>query len=214
MDIQWLGHAGFRCSGEKIIYFDPFQVSKSFNDADAILISHEHYDHCDPASIKKLVCAKTVIACPPDCTSKLRGLEFKQLLLVEPNKEYQIYGLYVATIPAYNINKFRSHGVVFHPREQHWVGYVITIDNVKIYHAGDTDKIPEMRTLEGIDIAFVPVSGTYVMSAQEAADAVQSFHPKLSMPMHYGSIVGSVADASKFKALLAGKQNVRLPSIL
>lgn len=213
MDIQWLGHAGFRFSGEKIIYFDPFQVVKNFNDADAIFISHEHYDHCDPASIKKLVCAKTVIVCPADCASKLRGIEFKQILFVEPNKEYQVYGLHTATIPAYNVNKFRSPGVVFHPREQHWVGYIVTLDDQRMYHAGDTDKIPEMEMLQDIAVALVPVSGTYVMTPLEAAEAVQLFSPALAVPMHYGSIVGSVADALKFKALLVGKQKVQLPKM-
>ena len=122
-------------------------------------------------------------------------------MLVEPYKTYDIDGITVRTIPAYNINKFRSPDVAFHPKTDNHVGFILTINGKNLYHAGDTDATPEMLSLKNIDLALVPVSGTYAMTADEAADAVNSFQPDCAVPMHYGSVVGSRADAERFKQL-------------
>ena len=193
--IEWLGHASFRISNNKIIYIDPFQLKSPEADADIIFITHEHFDHCSIDDIAKLVTPNTIIVTVPDCQSKLSSLQFKKFVLVEPDKVCDVEGIKVETVSAYNTNK------KFHPKDNNWVGFIITVDGKRIYHAGDTDYIPEMNELKDIDFALVPVSGTYVMTAEEAANAVNKFKPKVAIPMHYGSIVGEESDAEKFKEL-------------
>lgn len=190
--IEWLGHASFKISNKLKIYIDPFELTEG-EKADLIFITHEHYDHCSIKDIKKLVKDDTIVIATEDCIAKLR--DFKVFPVI-PGKNYEVRGIKFYTLPAYNISK------AFHTKASNWVGYVIEVENVKIYHAGDTDFIPEMKELKGIDIALVPVGGTYTMNAEEAAKAVNSFKPKIAIPMHYGKIVGSETDAEKFKKLV------------
>ncbi len=202
LPMRWFGHDTFHIiASGKQIYFDPFQIHASLPKADIIFITHEHFDHCSIDDIKKIIAPYTVIVTIPDCQSKLSGLTFKQVLLVEPNQRHKLGDILIETIPAYNLNKFRSPGVHYHPRIDGRVGFILTIDGVRIYHAGDTDEIPEMVALKDIDVALVPVSGTYVMTPEEAAIAVNKFKPKLAIPMHYGAIVGTPSDADLFKKL-------------
>jgi L-ascorbate metabolism protein UlaG (beta-lactamase superfamily) len=205
--LKWLGHAGFEVVGEKRIFLDPFQIEVGPDEkADIILISHGHYDHLDPASIKKISTQNTIILITPDAQSSLRDFPGK-VVLVEPNKSYAVAGVKVHTVPAYNTNKH------FHPQANDWVGYILESDGKKIYHAGDTDVIPEMKNLaqHNIDVALLPCSGTYVMTASEAAKAAEIIKPKLAIPMHWGSIIGTIKDAELFKGLLEGKINVQIP---
>ncbi|MCD6463905.1 MBL fold metallo-hydrolase [Candidatus Woesearchaeota archaeon] len=190
--VEWLGHASFFIKGEPSIMLDPFKISRQVK-ADIVLITHEHFDHCSVEDLEKVVTTETIIVCPPDCQSKLARVNVKEVLPISPGKTVSVKGVTIRAVPAYNTNK------PFHPKENEWVGYVLTIDGVTIYHAGDTDLIPEMKELQNIDIAMLPVSGTYVMNAQEAAEAVKIIKPKIAIPMHYGSIVGSLQDAEKFK---------------
>ena len=206
--IQKLHHDTIRLHGSRVVYFDPFKIEKTTNDADVIFISHPHYDHCSVEDVEKVANMNTIIVCVPDCMSKFSGMNIKQVVPVEPNKVYDVNGVKIATIPAYNINKFCSPGMPFHPQEQEWVGYIVLIDGKKFYHSGDTDATPEMLALKNIDVAFVPVSGTYVMTAEEAAKAVNQFQPKLAIPIHYGAIVGAKSDAEKFKGLCSVKVEV------
>ncbi len=199
LEYIWLGHAAIKLIGEKIIYIDPFQIKKQFVDADIILSTHDHYDHCSLDDIKKVMNSMTTVVCPPDCLSKFKGLLVKEVIPVEPCQEVTVKGITIETIPAYNINKFRAQGLPFHPKENYWVGYVIRIGGKNIYHCGDTDKIPEMALLHDIDVAFIAVGGIYTMTWQEAVEAVLAFRPKKAIPIHYGSIVGSVQDAVNFK---------------
>ncbi|MBW3022618.1 MBL fold metallo-hydrolase [Candidatus Woesearchaeota archaeon] len=203
VNIKWLGHASFRLEHMKIIYIDPFRLQESKHDADIILISHEHFDHFSPEDINKIIKEDTMIIVPPDCLSKMsRFVEKGKTVTVRPGDKIKISGsLTVEAVPAYNISKFRAPGIPFHPKENDWLGYILEIDGKKIYFAGDTDFIPELRSIKA-DLMMVPVSGTYVMTASEAAEFVTAVKPEIAIPMHYGEIVGSEADAEKFKSLV------------
>ncbi len=201
LEIKKLRHATFKIVFEsKVIYIDPFRLPENQEKADYIFITHEHFDHCSPEDVKKILKDETKIITIDSVKEALKDLT-KNFIVVKPNQEFEIDDIKVKTIPAYNINKFRSPGIVFHPKEDGKVGFILEIKGKRIYHAGDTDFIEEMKELKDIDLALIPVSGTYVMTAEEAASAVNTFLPKIAIPMHYGEIVGSIEDAKKFKEL-------------
>ncbi len=196
-DIHWLGHDSFKIiSGGKIIYTDPFKIKKK-DKADIILITHEHFDHCSPEDIKKLQKSDTVIVATSDCAEKLSG----NVKTVQLGDKLKVGDIEIETVPAYNTNK------QFHPKDRGWLGYIFSAGGQRIYIAGDTDYIPEMKTFKA-DIALIPVSGTYVMTAEEAVKAAIDIKPKIAIPMHYGSIVGSEDDAKRFAEELKGKIEV------
>lgn len=203
--ISWLGHSAFRLTNGKVVYIDPFQI-KAAVPADIILITHEHYDHCNIEDVRKVLKANTVIVTIATAQDKLRTTN-AQFLLVVPGKSYSIDGVKVEAVPAYNVNKFRSPGVPYHPEKDNKVGFIITMNSVRIYHAGDTDLIPGLETnVKDIDVALLPVSGTYVMTAEEAAEAVNKIKPKVAIPMHIGSIVGNDKDTYRFEKLVKGTE--------
>lgn len=194
-NIHWLGHDAFRIDGKgATIYIDPYRL-KAGPAADLILITHDHADHASPADVEKIKKPETVIVTTPAAASKLSG----DIKTVKPGDELTVKGVFVRAVPAYNLNKFRSPGVPFHPKEAGHVGFVITVDGVRIYHAGDTDAIPEMAGLAP-DVALLPVSGTYVMTVDEAVDAAKAIRPKVAVPMHVGEGIGTLDDAAGFKA--------------
>ncbi len=198
LKVEWLGHSAFRLTGErKTVYIDPFQLAEgaAAKKADIILITHEHYDHCSRQDVAKIMSSDTIIATVADCQSKLSGLSVKEIVLVEPNNVYDVTGLKIATVPAYNIGK------KFHPANNSWVGFILNISGKRIFHAGDSDFVPEMKNLKNIDIAMMPVGGNYTMGANEAASAVNAFKPKAAIPMHYGAIQGTAGSeaAESFK---------------
>ena len=204
VNIQWLGHSGFRLDNDKVIYIDPFQLTSdkiAGKKADILLITHEHYDHCSVQDIKNIVKPETIIVTVPDCQSKFSGLQVANVTLVTPGRKLNVRGTMIETVPAYNLNK------KFHPKENEWVGFIITVNGRRVYHSGDTDAIPEMKALKDIDIALVPVSGTYVMTPEEAAAAVNTFKPKVAVPMHWGNpnVIGTKNDAEKFRSLVKGE---------
>jgi L-ascorbate metabolism protein UlaG (beta-lactamase superfamily) len=191
--IHWLGHDSFRIDGDKaVIYLDPFKI-KEGPKADLILITHDHFDHCSPADVAKIQKTETVIVTVAQAAAKLSG----QIKTVKPGDELTVKGIQIKTIPAYNINKFRSPGIPFHPKDSNYVGFIIKVGGQSIYHAGDSDFIPEMKGL-GVDIALLPVSGTYVMTVDEAVEAAKAIHPNLAIPMHIGGPVGSLSDGHRF----------------
>ncbi len=198
VNIQWLGHASFKIkAGDKDVYIDPY-VLKDAEKADLVLVTHDHYDHCDAGKIEKISKEDTIIITTKQCADKLSGCKASTETM-EQNEEKTIDGIKIKTIPSYNIGKD------FHPKGR-GIGFIIEIDGKKIYHAGDTDKIPEMNSLAavGIDVALLPVGGTYTMDAREAAEAAKIIKPKIAVPMHWGMIVGSKKDAEAFAELLKG----------
>ncbi|MEM0440828.1 MAG: MBL fold metallo-hydrolase [Candidatus Caldarchaeum sp.] len=203
VEVTWLGHDSFRIKRDVVIYIDPYQI-KGGPPADVVLVSHDHFDHLSIDDLKKIVTDKTVIVAAKHCESQLKKLGKGVLKLVSPGESVSVGNVKVDAVPAYNVNKFREPGKVFHPKEYGGVGFVLRIGNVSIYHAGDTDFIPEMKKLK-VDIALLPVSGTYVMTAKEAVEAATTIKPKVAIPMHYGAIVGSEKDAEDFKRLYGGE---------
>ncbi len=204
--ISWLGHDGFKIKDDLTIYIDPFQISDG-EKADIILVTHEHFDHLSPQDIKKISTPETVIVAPKIAESGLKGIKCKQLVVIKPGEVKDVKGVSIQAVPAYNINKFRSPGQVFHPKEDERVGYVVRVKGVSIYHAGDTDAIPEVKELK-VDVALLPVSGTYVMTAAEAVELANTIKPKVAIPMHYGAIVGSESAAQRFKEGVSGRVEI------
>jgi len=184
---KWLGHASFRLKGaQTTVYIDPYQL-KGGEPADIICVTHSHHDHFSVDDIQKILKADTVIIAPPDC----RGPK-AQFIAVKPGDVKQVKDVTIEVVPAYNIGK------QFHPKANQWVGYVITLEGTRYYHAGDSDLIPEMSQIK-VDVAFLPIGGKYTMTALEAAKAAGIIKPKVAVPMHWGSIVGSERDAEAFR---------------
>ena len=194
--IKWLGHDGFRLEAGKTVYIDPYDVNDG-PAADIILVTHEHFDHCSPDDIEKLKGPDTLIVTEKDSAKKIGG----DARIVRPGDSFEVADIRIEAVPAYNVDKH------FHPKEKGWLGFVVELEGVRVYHAGDTDFIPEMRDLE-VDIALLPVSGTYVMTAAEAVEAARAIKPKIAIPMHYGSIVGDAGDADVFKSELENEMDV------
>lgn len=198
IEIKRINHDCFKINGSKIIYIDPFKLEKN-DRADFILITHNHFDHMSIEDIKKIITPSTVIIASVSCTD-LNSLPNKKVFM-KPNEKFND-SIKVESVHAYNINK------KFHPRENNGLGFIVTIDNTRIYHAGDTDIIPEMKNIKNIDLALLPVSGTYVMDVKEAVESANLINPKIVIPMHYGSIVGSASDGNDFKKLYKGNSEV------
>ncbi|MGC9195676.1 MAG: MBL fold metallo-hydrolase [Syntrophobacteraceae bacterium] len=195
-NIHWLGHDGFRIDGSTVVMIDPFRISV-LKPADLILLTHDHFDHTSPEDIEKIIKSDSVIVACEASAKKLKG----DVRVVSPGDRLIVKGVEVEVGAAYNINKD------FHPKSAGMLSFVFTLDGVRYYHAGDTDFIPEMKQLQ-VDIAFLPVSGTYVMTAEEAVEAARAIKPKIAVPMHYAEIVGSEDDAQRFKKELEAEVNV------
>ena len=196
-NIEVLYHSSIRINKEKTIYIDPFKIDRNYNDADIIFITHDHYDHYSEEDIDKVINENTVIVIPEELLTKVlkKGINKNAIITVEPNEKYMVQGIKFETVPAYNTNK------TFHPKENGWVGYVIEINGIKYYIAGDTDITEENKKVK-CDVAFVPVGGTYTMNYSEAAELVNIIKPKIAVPIHYGSVVGTEQDAIDFVRLL------------
>ncbi|MBZ5516225.1 MAG: MBL fold metallo-hydrolase [Acidobacteriia bacterium] len=204
LDFTRIAHDTFRIAGSQVVYTDPYKVTKH-DEANIVLISHEHFDHLNLDDLNKVIMPGTTIVASPLSKDGLRGVKVKEIRFLDPGGKYTVGKVEIEGVPAYNLNKFREPGKVFHPKGEKRLGFIIRMDGSSVYFAGDTDLIPEMRSIK-CDIALLPVSGTYVMTAEEAAEAAAAINPKIAVPMHYGAIVGSDADAKKFKSLVKNCQ--------
>ena len=197
--LYWLGHASFKLDADgKLIYFDPWKVKK--DKANLILITHSHFDHLSLDDVRRIQTKETTIVATRDSASKLGG----DVRIVSVGDKVEIEGVGIEAVPSYNVGKN------YHPKTSGWVGYVVTVCGIRIYHAGDTDALEEMNKLN-VDLALLPVGGTYTMTADEAAGIANEFKPKISIPMHWGSIVGSEADADRFRDLFEGETVILKP---
>lgn len=206
--ITWLGHASFRITdGTSTLYIDPYVLDDGAPDADFILITHSHFDHCSEENVKKLQGNATRIIAPLDCVTKFTGKT--NSVKAGESFSYAEEGVRITAMHAYNANKFRSPDNPFHPKG-FGVGFVIEIGGKRIYHAGDTDVIDEMNVLNGtIDLALLPAGGTYTMTMAEAAEAAAIIRPKFVVPMHYNSdkygVTGLEKDIAPLAKGIAGK---------
>jgi L-ascorbate metabolism protein UlaG (beta-lactamase superfamily) len=204
--LEWLGHSGFRLSvrggagqGAATIYIDPYRVEGGPK-ADLILVTHGHYDHFSPQDIERLAHERTRLVAPPPVVERASG----RVLSIAPGEGLEpdeLRGVAIRAVAAYNTSKRDAEGRLFHPREAGWVGYELNLWGERLYHAGDTDVIPEMDTVAACDVALLPVSGTYVMTAPEAAEAARRIAPRLAVPMHWGEHIGTRADAEELARL-------------
>jgi len=176
VNIKWIAHSCFQIKTDDgmVIYTDPFKLEAG-DPADLILISHDHYDHADMNSIKSVFSGKTKVICPKTSAGKLK--KFNPIGLA-PGESTNINEIGITAVPAYNQNK------QFHPEANRWNGYILEISGKRLYHAGDTDVIPEMETLGPIDVAFLPVGDTYTMGFNEAVEACKIIAPSICVPMH------------------------------
>jgi len=188
VEITWIGHASFRIAGDgSVVYVDPWKLTDAPHDADVVFVSHSHYDHCSPEDIQKVSKESTTIIAPGDTITKLRAAN-----AVTPGERLTVNDVTIEAVAAYNVGK------AFHPKGNNWCGAVITIGGKRVYYAGDTDLIPEMNDLKDVDVALLPVGGTYTLNAAEAAKACSAIGCAAAVPYHWGDIVGSQSDARKF----------------
>lgn len=195
--IRVLRHSAIRIEGSKILYFDPFHLEEEPHDADVVFVTHDHHDHFSPDDIRKIANEKTVYVMPLSTVSLAMdaGFPLEKMIAVEPDEDYCIAGLTVTAVPAYNVGKS------FHEQSRHFVGYLVELDGVSYYVAGDTDVTDDAGKVR-CDVALVPVGGKYTMTAEEAAVLVNMIEPYAAVPTHYGDIVGSAADAERFETLV------------
>lgn len=196
-NVEVLKHSSIKIKKSKTIYIDPFKMDTKYADADIIFCTHSHYDHFSLEDILLVARIDTHFVVTEDAKSSLQmiGIPEKQIHTVKPNQSYLVDGVEFTTVPAYNEEK------KFHPKKNEWVGYVITLDEIKYYIAGDTDNTEEARKVV-CDVAFLPIGGTYTMDYKEAAELANTIDAKVIVPTHYGCIVGEKEETEKFKKLV------------
>jgi L-ascorbate metabolism protein UlaG (beta-lactamase superfamily) len=202
-NISFLGHATIKITGSRTVYTDPYKIGRGER-ADLILITHSHYDHLSLDDIEKIADENTTVVASKDCLDILHGIA-AEVVGLDPYGKTTLGDVLVEAYPSYNVDK------EFHPRENNWNSYVLTLDGTRYYIPGDTDKIPEMQDIHA-DIGFFPVGGTYTMDYREAAEAAKIINPRVAIPIHFGSIVGSDQDARKFVELV-GESGHLLPAV-
>jgi L-ascorbate metabolism protein UlaG (beta-lactamase superfamily) len=196
-EVVWLGHSGFRIGvGRASIYIDPYRIASDEPKADLVLITHQHYDHFSIQDLERVRKPDTHVIGPPAVAERLEGNV--RSLRAGDVVETDVYGVDVRAVPAYNTSKRDGDGRPFHPREAGCLGYEVNVRGERLYHAGDTDVIPEMDWVVGADVALLPVSGVHVMTALEAAEAARRIQPTVAVPMHWGGHIGSEKDAQTF----------------
>ncbi len=205
--LDWFGHASFKINAGKIIYLDPYILPDFTQQADLILITHEHYDHFAIQNIKRLLKPETIVVLPESCANSSNYLELVKLKvkthLMHQESKIAFGSIEIEAVPSYNVGK------PYHPQGK-GVGYILTFGRIKIYDAGDTDYIPEMANLQKreLDVALLPIGGQFTMNEEEAAEAVRAIRPKITVPMHYGKITGG--DPYKFEKLVGMASKVKI----
>jgi L-ascorbate metabolism protein UlaG (beta-lactamase superfamily) len=196
--VAWLGHAGFRVQTRgATVYIDPYRVPAGAPPADLILVTHGHYDHFSPRDVEALSHDDTWLIAPAAVAERVSG----RVASIAPGETIELeylHGIDVTAVAAYNTSKRDSDGEPFHPRAAGGVGFDLNVRGERLYHAGDTDVIPEMDAVVGVDVALLPVCGTYVMTAGEAVEAARRIQPRIAVPSHWGSHLGTRADADAF----------------
>ena len=173
------------------IYVDPFKIKEESSDAKYIFITHSHFDHYSLEDVKKIVNNNTVFVCTKDVEEDLVKNYKNRVVCVEPNKDYALEDISFTTFNSYNINKN------FHPLSNNWVGYIISVKGVKYAILGDSDVTSEVKEIK-CDVLFVPIGGTYTMTAIEASELTNLIKPNLVIPVHYNDIVGTKEDEEAF----------------
>ena len=186
-------HSSIRIAKEKIVYIDPFRIKEVPHDADFIFITHSHYDHFSTEDILKVAKIDTSFVTVQETKSSLElmGIPEEQIIIVEPNNKYEVQEIKFETVSSYNENK------KYHPKENNWVGYIIELNGIKYYIAGDTDNISEIQNIK-CDIAFLPIGGEFTMNAKEGANLANKLDVKVIIPTHYGELVGTKEDLEQF----------------
>ena len=196
--LEWLGHSGFRIRvGRAVVYLDPYRVPEGSPPADLILVTHGHYDHFSPQDVERISRRGTWLVGPAVVAERARG-QVHSIAPGETLDDELVRGVHVSAVAAYNTSKRNAEGRLFHPREAGYVGYELNVLGERLYHSGDTDVIPEMDGVTGVDVALLPVSGVYVMTAGEAAEAARRIQPRVAVPMHWGEHIGTLEDARRF----------------
>lgn len=200
IEITWISHASFRLAGSRVVYIDPWKISASPHDGNVVFVSHSHHDHCSPPDVQKVLAPDGLVAGPADVVDQIgKGKA------LSPGAGLRADGVKITAVPAYNVGK------AFHPKANDWLGALIEMDGTRVYYAGDTDQIDEMDGLSDIDVALLPVGGTYTLDAAEAAAACEAIACKAAIPYHFGDIVGSTADAGKFQAAAGCRVHLLAP---
>lgn len=186
--VTWLGHSGLLIEGPRTLYFDPFEVADGLPRADAVFLTHSHYDHCSPEDVAKVAGPETVLVGPPDALAKFPGARAVPLGWGDAAT---VCGVPVTAMPAYTLHK--PH----HGKEKKWLGFLLELDGVRVYNAGDMDAVHELAEFSP-DIAFLPVDNLFTLSPEEAVKAALRLKPKIAVPIHFGSVCGRRADAGHF----------------
>jgi L-ascorbate metabolism protein UlaG (beta-lactamase superfamily) len=196
-NIHWLGHDSFRLDGSVTVYVDPWKLPAGQPAAGTILVTHDHFDHLSLPDIEQVAGPDTVVVGPASVTAQVPGVA---TVTLAPGESADVNGVAILAVTAYNLDKFREPGQPYHSQDSGGLGYVIALDGVRYYHAGDTDVVPEMAGVH-CDVAMLPVGGTFTMTAEEAAEACALIDAAVAVPMHYGEIVGDIGDAERFRDL-------------
>lgn len=198
-------HSSIKIDGNLVLYFDPFRIKKETNDGDIVFVTHAHFDHFSLDDIQKVQHEKTVFVMPKSMEEEVKkhGFTDENTVFLEVGDQTSVEGILIEAMPSYNTNK------PMHPKENGWLGYIVTVENCAIYIAGDCDAMPEEISC---DIAMIPIGGTYTMNPEEAARWVNQMHPRIVIPTHYGTLVGSYEDANVFEPLV--KNDIRVVRIL
>lgn len=199
--------SSIRIEGSKVLYFDPFQITEAKHDADIVFITHEHYDHFEPDSIVKIKKDSTLLVAPESMKKKViseSGLASEQCVFYNPGEEHKQGEITIETIPAYNKLK------PFHQKGKKWQGYVVVMDDIRYYVAGDTDVNEDIKKVQ-CDVAMIPIGGHFTMDKKQAADYAVALKPQAVIPTHYGSIVGNQTDGQDFeKDVRAGDPEIQV----